>query len=65
MKVVTAMIAGAPSRLVSFFVARVEPKKASTTLSMMAAGTPRKSTLRKVNVSPTVTVAVVFGMRIG
>ncbi|PYS48993.1 MAG: hypothetical protein DMF68_11440 [Acidobacteria bacterium] len=59
------MIAGEPNQLVSFFVVRFEPRKASTTLSMTAAGTPKNITLRKVNVSPTVTLAVVPGMRIG
>src|SRR5215210_4753402 len=65
MKVVTAMMAGAPSQLAVFFVVRFEPRKASTTLSMIAAGAPRKIADRKVNVSPTLTQAVVPGMRIG
>jgi hypothetical protein len=59
------MMAGAPSQLASLSVVRREPRKASTTLSMMAAGTPRKMALRKVNVSPTVTLAVEPGILIG
>src|ERR1044071_1301851 len=59
------MMAGAPSQLANFSVVRREPRKASTTLSMIAAGTPRNIALRKVNVSPTVTLAVVPGILIG
>ena len=61
----TAIIEGAAIQLVARFDVRRELTYESTAPTTIAAGTPRKTTVKNVNVSLAVKLEFVFGMRIG
>src|SRR2546425_8504712 len=65
MDTVSAIIEGAAIQLALRFDVRRELTYESTAPTTIAAGTPRKSTVKNVNVSLAVKLEFVFGMRIG